>query len=662
MASEENSGIRSVLGWLRSRLAPNAAGVSPQFNAPASPASSVSSATPDAFLSGLDPAALLAFARAVPLVYGRWREFKYLYKQTEAQIAEAPDAAELFGALIGRLDATPLTPAKAIPEPFSDTKGSSYSPSLAVSGNRAYIVTFRHQESALFVFDVSDPVTPALLGTLKIPFARKIVVEGERAYVITQRQYGGKSRLCVVDIADPRKPRLSGWIEIANPQGIAVEDGRVWVTSGREYDRGRWQSAALHAIDVSAPTRPQSVGKIEIENAADVSVFKGQAVVLCCLDGYYYSRPTETPLTLVDVANPSRMRVVATLQMENANALTRMDNAILVTVTKNNPYFYGSDSPNAQAGLHVFDVFTPPNLFNISNPSSLVRVAYLPLGQANFVSVQGTLAFVARERGGEAGKDDFDPGGLSVIDLADPKSPREIARQTAKPLFDVVAGGGYVFTAMEGASRWERILRVWDVSEPTRPLLTGALPSRRTMGYMKRRARRALRTLAQTNPDAWMQAAVSALLVSGAGREAVDPFSDWISMDLLFGGSPQWEQTAHGRGAYKQAGARFVFRTREERNPGLWNRNPDALAPLLTTPGLPVQTYAFAVNVLHDLKRPLPNLPDAVWTRFLHSGLPLLTTLATRHLTAEFEAGQPRCARSRRQRVHSGQRAFATTI
>ena len=71
---------------------------------------------------------------------------------------------------------------------------------VAIEGNLLYAVS----GDDFFVFDVSRPLSPELLGrTRGIGIARQVAVQGGMAYV-TAREYG----LWIVDATDPRAPRI----------------------------------------------------------------------------------------------------------------------------------------------------------------------------------------------------------------------------------------------------------------------------------------------------------------------------------------------------------------------------------------------------------------------------------------------------------------------
>ena len=80
----------------------------------------------------------------------------------------------------------------------------------------------------------------------------------------------------------------------------------------------------------------------------------------------------------------------------------------------------------------------------------------------------------------------------------------------------------------------------------------------RTIAYMKRRARRDLKTLAKSNAERFVRVAAETLL-TGKGMAEIDPAVHWVAMDLLFGGGGRYYQAKHGRGRRSRKGAAPSF-------------------------------------------------------------------------------------------------------
>src|SRR5919198_1817667 len=115
---------------------------------------------------------------------------------------------------------------------------------------------------------------------------------------------------------------------------------------------------------------------------------------------------------------------------------------------------------------------------------------------------------------------------------------------------------------------------------------------------MKRGARRALHLLAERDPAAYVEVAGAVLLEAGRGRSELDPTSNWVSFDILYGGSGRYVQTGHSRGRYVARRTRPSPGPHDERAPESWSMRPELLARLYADAALPWQTQEWACDML----------------------------------------------------------------
>ncbi|MBC8043905.1 MAG: WGR domain-containing protein, partial [Rhizobacter sp.] len=87
-------------------------------------------------------------------------------------------------------------------------------------------------------------------------------------------------------------------------------------------------------------------------------------------------------------------------------------------------------------------------------------------------------------------------------------------------------------------------------------------PTRATMRYMKRRARRFLRTL---KDDALYFEIASQILLAHEKHDALDLRLQWVSAEILFGASRRLSQAAHAQGAMHLDKTKVYLRTPEAR-------------------------------------------------------------------------------------------------
>jgi hypothetical protein len=118
--------------------------------------------------------------------------------------------------------------------------------SVAVSGTYVYAT----RGSRLYVIDVSNPQSPAVLGNVLLPeFAYEVAVSGHYAYLAANTSFE------VVDVSDPQNPQavlrlpLPGWAR------------HVLISGSTAYVGG---SSTFRVIDISSPLDPQIVDTEEL--------------------------------------------------------------------------------------------------------------------------------------------------------------------------------------------------------------------------------------------------------------------------------------------------------------------------------------------------------------------------------------------------------------
>lgn len=557
-----------------------------------------------------DRAALLLFIRETPIAFGTRRHLKGLYKRVEADPVADPI---ILGALLGRLDDTHFAPAHA--PAIADLGELRHVASLDVRNKKAYLLAGRWAGAAdqLAVYDLDsvDPLKPKPPGRVRVENARHVVLCGPSACVLS----GGHNKvtLNVYDIATaPEQPVHRGRVDLSEAYA-SVDYVFPYAFAVVQEQPRRNKFDGLRVVGLSDPDRPVVVGEVEIKEALGVAVSPDRT--LACVQVHargfsWTSLPRGGGIRVVDVADPARPKVVGSLDLDHISSLAFAGHHLYVGV--------GQNGPGQPAGLHVID---------LSDPGHPRKVRFVPTeGWApTTISVRERYAYVASPY-----------GNTLIFDVHDPAAPEQAGSQNGLTTFASDDGIlGYEPKGYDG-------LAVWNVSNPVRPFRVGVPPRRETIGYMKRRARRALRSLAGRDPDRYVEAACQMLQASGHKTNEVDGHRQWASIDVLFGGSDRWVQQSHGRGAYvaRHDNPRPYLRTRFERAPAAWDRRPDLAATLLTTPDLPWQTYEFAAKVLRAANATLPDIPAAALATFLVARSPLLVSLATRRIAAKMASRQ----------------------
>lgn len=95
---------------------------------------------------------------------------------------------------------------------------------------------FIGSSSAMYIYDVSDPLVPQQLSMFShVTGCDPVVVQGDMAYVTI---WGGSScgdltdRLMAVDVSNPSNPRLVQEIAIENSHGLGVDEDYLYMATG----------------------------------------------------------------------------------------------------------------------------------------------------------------------------------------------------------------------------------------------------------------------------------------------------------------------------------------------------------------------------------------------------------------------------------------------
>lgn len=166
---------------------------------------------------------------------------------------------------------------------------------IDVIGSYAYVVTADSKK--LQVIDVSNTSTPASVGSADLAEgARFVKVSGNYAYV--SESAGANGILEVFDISDPATPRLAGSLSLTTSgfRGIYI--------SGKYLYIGERELGNVAVVDISSPTNPTIVTQHAIDN------------VNACPHNMYvqgqYLYVTDNCLEQLDIFNISNPTVLAT--------------------------------------------------------------------------------------------------------------------------------------------------------------------------------------------------------------------------------------------------------------------------------------------------------------------------------------------------------------
>jgi len=115
--------------------------------------------------------------------------------------------------------------APELPILVADLPVQDWAQGLAVTDGRAYVVS-----SLLQIVDVTDPTTPAILGSAEVPYGgREVVVVDEYAYVGLGI---GRPGLATIDVSWPESPIVTGVVYTRDePRGLAVNGSHAYLAN-----------------------------------------------------------------------------------------------------------------------------------------------------------------------------------------------------------------------------------------------------------------------------------------------------------------------------------------------------------------------------------------------------------------------------------------------
>ena len=224
--------------------------------------------------------------------------------------------------------------------------------------------------------------------------------------------------------------------------------------------------------------------------------------------------------------------------------------------------------------------------------------------------------------------------GVKVIDARNSDKLTETTKLSLRGLTSVSTHNGRVYACVDPRAvkddkeKQERSrFRVIDDSNPDKPKLLGAPPSTRTIGYIKRRARRLLWKLAEQNPDLYIDLVTRLIEANGPKLNYTER---WLGVDAVLGEGRRWQQRRHGRAGYELKNRRFVFKRREERFAAVWDTHLDAAKRLWQSENIPIEASEMALKILRANGQEVSVPPVEQLSAFLLSSSLLLQSYASR--------------------------------
>ncbi|MCK4655328.1 MAG: T9SS type A sorting domain-containing protein, partial [Candidatus Cloacimonetes bacterium] len=277
----------------------------------------------------------------------------------------------------------------SVPIPVADWYTGSIAHSVEVVGNYAYIADYNYWASnytargALRIVDISDPVSPTIVGSFRSDAqCKEISVQLPYAYIGDDE--GG---LRIVDVSDPTNPTEMGYYNTPDFYAYGLDVVGEYVYLCGCIEDIMWEDS-LFILDISDPTNPFVTG------ACDV---KGSRVFV---DGNYAYVANRQGMFIIDVSNPEAPFEVGHYPTQGSPTAPTYE----IYVVEDLAYI-----ADGTGGLRIVDVSDPANPVEMSNLATS--------GPARSIYVAGNFAYLGTM---------FIYGGIpcvEVIDISDTYNP-----------------------------------------------------------------------------------------------------------------------------------------------------------------------------------------------------------------------------------------------
>jgi Tfp pilus assembly protein PilV len=247
------------------------------------------------------------------------------------------------------------------PDPTSigtaNPAGNGDGTAIYVSGTTVYLGKPAQAggDPELFIYDVTTPSTPSLLGTFETSAdIDDIVVSGSYAYLASS---DNSRELDIINISNPAAPVRTGSLNLTG-----TEDANTVAISGSTIYLGRATAATneFNVIDVSTPATPTLTGSLNSADAINDLVVSGSYV-------YAATSDDAAELMVIDVTTPSTPSLTGSLNLTGtANGLTIDLTDSLVAIGR---------ATSTDNEINVIDVYAPasPTLSGSADAASSVN-------------------------------------------------------------------------------------------------------------------------------------------------------------------------------------------------------------------------------------------------------------------------------------------------
>ncbi|MCD4735651.1 MAG: T9SS type A sorting domain-containing protein [Bacteroidales bacterium] len=332
------------------------------------------------------------------------------------------------------------------------TTGEPYG--IEVNGNYAYIAD---DWEGLCIVDISSPFSPNVIKYCSINGNAYDVAVGNNKTLVSGQYLHD---IHIFDVSDPANACNIGSLDNeGNTKNISIKDSIAYLANGYE---------GLLVLDISDYSNPVKIaGNYFNFSAQNILIDNDLAYVVCGMDG----------LRIMDISNPG---LPVQLGLFNNTSNVCED----VVIIENYAYLIEGCTANCPSYLHVLNVSTPENPYEVSTldlfghrPAIYNDFAYVPGSQvildisdpafpviiglfgtnANCAEVSGNFLYTASDH-------------LWIYDISNPETPLEMGSLfIGSSSLDMKVQEGYAYVA-----NYENGLKIIDISDPENPEETGS--------------------------------------------------------------------------------------------------------------------------------------------------------------------------------------------
>jgi len=243
---------------------------------------------------------------------------------------------------------------------------------LRVVEDRAYVAVSlpshpHFPAGRLDILNVSDPVSPTLLGSYAVTGIQDIHLDGSRAYLVDARA-GFSPHLEIVDVSNPVNPQTLGEYGTTSEAFSAVyASGDTAYVYAYGYAGG--EAHEFRVLDVSNPVTPTLVGTLDSDYLYDI---QGAGNLI-------YGLSDLASLDIIDVSNPQVPIRKTRFTLDSSGSQLQLKNRLAYIALQ-------------AGGVEIVDVHDP------SSPEKLA--SYDTPGSASAVQAVGDTLYVSDGAGG----------------------------------------------------------------------------------------------------------------------------------------------------------------------------------------------------------------------------------------------------------------------